>query len=117
MAEQPEPIAAALRLAAIVESSDDAIISKDLNGIVTTWNRGAERILGYGAEEIIGKSITTLIPPDQQDEEVYVLTQIRSGQSVDHFETVRRVDDRARHHRTAARRDDDYRVREEAEPS
>jgi PAS domain S-box-containing protein len=93
MADQPEPIAAALHLAAIVESSDDAIISKDLNGTVTTWNRGAERIFGYRADEVIGKSITILIPPEQLDEEVYVLSRIRSGQSVDHFETVRRHKD------------------------
>ena len=59
---------AAQRIAAIVESSDDAIISKDLNGLIATWNRGAERIFGYVAEEVIGKSITILIPPDRQDE-------------------------------------------------
>jgi PAS domain S-box-containing protein len=86
-------IAAALRLAAIVDSSDDAIVSKDLNGIVMSWNRGAERIFGFTAEEIIGKSITQIIPADRRAEEDDVLRRIRSGESVDHFETVRRRKD------------------------
>jgi PAS domain S-box-containing protein len=84
---------AAVRLAAIVESSDDAIISKDLDGIVTSWNGGAERIFGYGAAEMLGRSIRTIIPSDRQQEEDDVLARIRSGRSVDHFETVRRRKD------------------------
>ena len=84
---------AAYRLAAIVESSDDAIVSKDLDGIVRTWNRAAERIFGYPAEEIIGRSIKTIIPPERLGEEDVVLSKIRSGEVVDHFETVRRRKD------------------------
>jgi PAS domain S-box-containing protein len=85
--------AAEWRLAAIVESSDDAIVSKDLNGIITSWNRGAERLFGYEAEEVIGKSITILIPADRQDEEPRILERLRRGERVDHFETVRRRKD------------------------
>jgi PAS domain S-box-containing protein len=81
---------AALRLAAIIESSDDAIVSKDLDGTITSWNGGAERIFGYFAEEIIGKSIMLLVPPDHQEEEKAILDRIRRGQRVDHYETVRR---------------------------
>src|SRR6266571_5934349 len=77
------------RLAAIVESSDDAIVSKTLEGIITTWNRGAERIFGWSAEEVLGKAINIIIPSDRQEEEPKILEQIRSGQRVDHFETVR----------------------------
>ena len=77
------------RLAAIVDSSDDAIVGKDLNSIVTTWNSGAERLFGYSANEMIGTSIMRLIPPDRQAEENEILTHIRNGRRVDHFETVR----------------------------
>jgi PAS domain S-box-containing protein len=84
---------ASRRLAAIVESSDDAIASKDLNGIVTSWNRSAERMFGYSAEEMVGESIRKIIPADRQAEEDDVLAQIRRGQKVDHFETVRRRKD------------------------
>jgi PAS domain S-box-containing protein len=80
---------AALRLAAIVESSDDAIVGKDLDGIITSWNAGAERIFGYTAEEIIGKPITTLIPRDYRKEEEAIIERIRRGQRIEHFETVR----------------------------
>ncbi|HEY8441406.1 MAG TPA: PAS domain S-box protein, partial [Xanthobacteraceae bacterium] len=66
-------------LAAVIQSSDDAIISKDLNGIIKTWNRGAERLFGYTSEEVIGKSITILIPPDRQGEEPIILDRIRRG--------------------------------------
>jgi PAS domain S-box-containing protein len=77
------------RLAAIVASSDDAIISKNLEGIIVTWNEGATRIFGYVPEEVIGKSITILIPPDRLGEEPAILAQLRAGQRVDHYETVR----------------------------
>ena len=80
---------AALLLAAIVESSDDAIISKDLNGIVTSWNKAAQRIFGWKAEEMIGKSITKLIPPELQDDEPRILAKLRAGERIDHFQTVR----------------------------
>ncbi|HZD93117.1 MAG TPA: PAS domain S-box protein, partial [Candidatus Sulfotelmatobacter sp.] len=80
---------AGLRLAAIVESSDDAIVSKDLNGIVQSWNKAAERIFGFTAEEIIGKPITLIIPPELQQEEVLILSKIRKGEKIDHFQTVR----------------------------
>src|SRR5882757_7188927 len=80
---------AALRLAAIIESSDDAIVGKDLDGIITTWNGGAERFFGYVAQEIIGKPITILIPPDRQKEEEAIMGRILRGQRVEHYETVR----------------------------
>ncbi|HEY3643618.1 MAG TPA: PAS domain S-box protein [Xanthobacteraceae bacterium] len=76
-------------LASIVESSDDAIISKNLDGIVTSWNSGAERIFGYTAKEAIGQPITIVIPQDRQDEERTILSRIRRGERIDHFETVR----------------------------
>lgn len=77
------------QLAAVVESSDDAIVSKTLEGVITTWNRGAERIFGYTAEEAIGRPINILIPPDRANEEPEILGRIRQGERVDHFETVR----------------------------
>jgi PAS domain S-box-containing protein len=80
-------------LVAIVESSDDAIVSKDLNGIIESWNSGAERLFGYSAAEAIGQSITILIPPDRHDEEPAILERIRHGERVDHYETVRRRKD------------------------
>jgi PAS domain S-box-containing protein len=81
------------RLASIVESSDDAIVSKDLDGIITTWNAGAQRLFGYAGEEVIGKPITVLIPPDRRDEEPGILARIRRGERVEHYETVRRRKD------------------------
>lgn len=84
---------AAKRLAAIVESSDDAIIFKDVNGIIKTWNKGAERIFGYTAEEVIGKPVLILIPPEYQDEEPRILARIRRGERVDHYETIRQHKD------------------------
>jgi PAS domain S-box-containing protein len=84
---------AAMRLAAVVRSSHDAIVAKDLNGTITDWNQSAERIFGYKPKEIIGKSILTLIPKDRQKEETEILRKIRRGQSIDHYETVRRCKD------------------------
>jgi two-component system CheB/CheR fusion protein len=97
---EPAPLsieAAAMRLqsesnavlAAIVASSDDAILSKTLDGIVRTWNAGAQRIFGYTAEEMIGRSIETLLPPERRGEEAEILRRLRIGERVDHFETVR----------------------------
>lgn len=80
---------ASQRLAAIVESSDDAIVSKNLQGIVTSWNPCAERIFGYTPEEMIGRPITTIIPPELQDEETRILATIARGERLEHFETVR----------------------------
>jgi PAS domain S-box-containing protein len=76
-------------IASIVEYSDDAIISKNLDGIITSWNRGAERVFGYTADEAIGQPVTIVIPQDRQDEERTILTRIRRGEHIDHFETVR----------------------------
>jgi PAS domain S-box-containing protein len=84
---------AAQQLAAIVESSDDAILTKDLNGLVTSWNAGAQRLFGYTAEEVLGKPVTILIPHDRQGEEPRILAQIRRGERVEHYETVRRRKD------------------------
>ena len=83
----------AVRLAAIVNSSEDAIVSKDLNGIVQTWNGAAERMFGYTAEEIIGRPIRLIIPADRQSEEDKVLATIRAGRAVEHFETIRQRKD------------------------
>ncbi len=80
-------------LASIVENSDDAIVSKTLGGIIMSWNRGAERVFGYAAEEAIGQPITIVIPADRQREEREILTRIRQGEHVDHFETVRQRKD------------------------
>jgi len=80
-------------LASIVESSDDAILSKDLNGIISSWNRGAERVFGYTAEEVLGKPAKILLPPDRYNEEPAILARVLSGRSVDHYETVRRRKD------------------------
>jgi PAS domain S-box-containing protein len=82
-----------LQSALASESSDDAIISKDLNSTITTWNKAAERLFGYLANEVVGKSITILIPPDRLNEEVEILDRIRHGEVVDHFETLRRCKD------------------------
>jgi PAS domain S-box-containing protein len=84
---------ASRRLAAIVESSEDAIVSKDLKGIITSWNQAAERLFGYRAEEIIGKPITLLIPPGRDDEAPAILARIRRGEPIAHYETVRRRKD------------------------
>jgi PAS domain S-box-containing protein len=81
------------RLAAIVETSDDPIIAKDLNGIITSWNKGAERLFGYTAEEVVGQPVTVLIPQDRHHEEPTILARLRRGERVDHYETVRRRTD------------------------
>lgn len=80
-------------LAAIVESSDDAIISKNLDGIITSWNPAAEHIFGYSAAEAVGQSITLIIPPDHLDEEKQIIARLRCGRKIDHFETERRAKD------------------------
>jgi len=82
-------VTAQQRLAAIIESSDDAIVSKDLNGIITSWNNGAQRLFGYEEAEVIGKPITILIPDERHDEESLILGRVRRGQRIEHFETVR----------------------------
>jgi PAS domain S-box-containing protein len=79
--------------AAIVQFSDDAIITKDLDGIITSWNPAAERIFGYSAEEVLGQSVLILIPTERHDEEPFILDRIRRGERVDHYETVRRRKD------------------------
>src|ERR1043165_9351806 len=76
-------------LAALIESADDAIISKTLDGIITSWNKGAERIFGYTADEVIGKSVTILIPEGHLDEEPAILARLRAGQRIEHYETIR----------------------------
>jgi PAS domain S-box-containing protein len=96
--EQKQAEQAQYRLAAIVESSDDAIISKNLNGIIASWNAGAERIFGFTPDEAIGQSITIIIPPELQDEEREILSRLRSGERVEHFETVRQTKHGMRRH-------------------
>jgi PAS domain S-box-containing protein len=91
--ERKQADAASQLLSAIVESSDDAIASKDFNGVITSWNKGAERLFGYTAAEAIGKSVAILIPEERLDEEPGILEKIRSGQSLEHYETVRRRKD------------------------
>ncbi|MEJ0028036.1 MAG: PAS domain S-box protein [Rhizomicrobium sp.] len=81
------------RLSAIVESSDDAIVGKDLNGIISSWNRAAERVFGYTADEVVGRHISILIPQDRLDEEAVILSKIRRNERVDHYETIRRRKD------------------------
>jgi len=83
------------RLMAIVESSEDAILTKDLDGIITSWNHGATELFGYAAEEAIGKPVTILIPPDRLNEEPSILARIRAGERIEHYETVRRRKDGA----------------------
>ncbi|TIU56870.1 MAG: PAS domain S-box protein, partial [Mesorhizobium sp.] len=80
---------ARMRLAAIVASSMDAIVSKDMNGIITSWNDAAERLFGYTSAEAIGRPVTILIPPDRLDEEVSIISRIRAGERVPSYETMR----------------------------
>jgi PAS domain S-box-containing protein len=96
--EQRQAELDAARLAAIVRSSSDAIISKTLDGVITTWNHGATRIFGYEAEEIIGQPVTRLIPPELQHEEVEILARLRRGESIEHYDTVRLTKDGRRVH-------------------
>jgi PAS domain S-box-containing protein len=84
-------------LAAIVASSDDAIVSKTLEGRILSWNAGAERIFGYTAAEAIGQPITIIIPPEHHAEERRILDQVRRGNRVDHFDTIRVTKDGRRH--------------------
>jgi PAS domain S-box-containing protein len=86
------------RLASIVESSDDAIISKDLNGIITSWNSGAERIFGFSAREAVGQPISIIIPAELQDEDVDILARLRLGERIHHYDTIRRTKSGARRH-------------------
>ena len=81
------------QLATVAETSEDAIITKDLNGIITSWNKAAERIFGYSADEVIGKPVSVLIPPDRPDEEPTILERLRKGQRIEHYETVRQRKD------------------------
>ena len=88
-----DPVVLAARLASIVASSDDAIVSKDLTGRITSWNAAAERMFGWTSEEVIGRTITIIIPQDRQAEEVHILSRVSQGLGVDHFETVRQRKD------------------------
>jgi PAS domain S-box-containing protein len=94
--EQSRAVQAREQLASIVESSGDAIVSKDLDGIIISWNSAAERLFGYAAEEVVGKSIAILIPAELHDEEPKILERIRHGDSLDHYETVRQRKDGSR---------------------
>ena len=96
LAERQKTGRSLARLAAIVESSDDAILSKDLHGIIQTWNAGAERLFGYRAEEVIGQPITLLLPPERIQEEEQILDRLLGGQRVEHLETVRVTKDGGR---------------------
>ena len=91
--QDADRLAAARFLASIVESADDAIITKSLDGTIQTWNAAAQRLLGYTAEQAVGRNITLIIPDDRLDEEREILTRLRAGQKIEHFETVRRRSD------------------------
>jgi len=80
-------------LTALIDSADDAIISKTLDGVITSWNKGAERIFGFTAEEAVGNPITIIIPPDHLDEEPRILARMRAGERIEHFETIRQRKD------------------------
>ena len=87
------PDHAAGLLAALVASADDAIVSKNLDGIITSWNKGAERIFGYTAEEMIGRPMSQLAVPGQQEDMTWILDRVRNGERIDHYETVRQTKD------------------------
>jgi PAS domain S-box-containing protein len=89
IAERRQGEEALLRLASIVESSDDAIFSKTLEGVITSWNRGAQKLYGYSAEEAIGRSVSMLVPPGRPDEVPQILEKLKAGEHIEHFETVR----------------------------
>jgi PAS domain S-box-containing protein len=89
IADLQNPSFAPYWLSAIIESADDAIISKSLEGIIMSWNKGAERTFGYKADEIIGKPVTVLIPQDHMDEEPRILARLRAGERIEHYETIR----------------------------
>jgi len=91
--EKPAFISTELLFTAIVDSSDDAIVSKDLHSIVMSWNKGAQRTFGYSAEEMIGQSIIKLLPPDRLEEETHILSRLQRGERVEHYETIRRRKD------------------------
>ena len=93
MTDKPAFISTELLFTAIVDSSDDAIVSKDLHSIVMSWNKGAERTFGYSAEEMIGESIIKLLPPDRLDEEAHILARLHRGERLEHYETIRRRKD------------------------
>ena len=93
IAERKRNEEAARHYAAIVESSDDAILSKDINGVITSWNKGAQRLFGYTSQEAVGKPVTLLIPVDRHNEEPIILERIRRGERIDHYETVRQRKD------------------------
>src|SRR4051812_47441247 len=95
LAPSRDPVKIASHLAAIIDSSEDAIISKNLSGIIESWNKSAERILGFPEEEAIGRNIGLIIPPDLHDEEGRILDRLRQGQRIEPFETVRRRKDGA----------------------
>ena len=84
---------AARHYAAIIESSDDAILSKDLEGVIISWNRAAQRLFGYTAEEVVGRSVTMIIPTDRRDEEPMILERVRRGERIEHYETIRQRKD------------------------
>jgi two-component system, chemotaxis family, CheB/CheR fusion protein len=93
MAHQPSPLPPLELLAAIVASSDDAIVSKTMDGVITSWNSGAERLFGFTAAEALGQSIYIVIPDERKNEEVMILERLRRGERIDHFQTVRRAKD------------------------
>jgi PAS domain S-box-containing protein len=89
LAELPVGELAPYWLAAIVESAEDAVITKTLESVITSWNKGAERLFGYTAEEAVGRSVTMLIPADHPDEEPAIIARLRAGERIEHYETVR----------------------------